>query len=81
MTCSLRSAIPLGLSALAPGAGIGMAGAEGSLDAALWDAARVMRPAEPTEAPPLTLTSLTGQTIALRDFRGRVVMLYFWATW
>jgi hypothetical protein len=81
MTCSIRSAILLGLCALAPGAGIGLAGAEGSLDAALWDAARVTRPAKSTEAPSVVLTNLTGQTVALRDFRGQVVMLYFWATW
>ena len=81
MTGSIRSAMLLGLCAIAPGAGIGPAGAEGSLDAALWAAARVTRPTEPTEAPPLTLTNLSGQTVALRDFRGQVVMLYFWATW
>jgi hypothetical protein len=81
MTRSIRRAMLLSLCVLAPNTGIGLAGPEGPLDAALWDAARITRPAEPTEAPPVTLMNVTGQTVALRDFRGQVVMLYFWATW
>ena len=32
-------------------------------------------------APPITLTTLEGQHIALQDLRGKVVILTFWATW
>ena len=35
-----------------------------------------------TAAPPLALKRVdTGRTLALRDLRGRPVLLYFWATW
>lgn len=32
-------------------------------------------------APPITLTTLAGKQIELRDLRGKVVILTFWATW
>lgn len=32
-------------------------------------------------APDFLLTSLTGEQLALEDFRGQVVLLNFWATW
>jgi len=32
-------------------------------------------------APDFTLHSLDGQSVALSDFRGRAVLLNFWATW
>ncbi|HEY8449706.1 MAG TPA: TlpA disulfide reductase family protein [Bacillota bacterium] len=33
------------------------------------------------EAPDFTLESLDGQAVSLSAFRGRPVLLYFWATW
>ncbi len=33
------------------------------------------------KAPEFTLTSLSGEDIDLRDYRGKVVLLDFWATW
>ncbi|WP_240669158.1 TlpA disulfide reductase family protein [Dyella sp. M7H15-1] len=34
-----------------------------------------------TPAPPISLTTLDGKHIDLRDLRGKVVIVAFWATW
>ena len=36
---------------------------------------------EPVPAPPFTLAALRGGEISLADFRGRPVVIDFWATW
>ena len=36
---------------------------------------------EKKNAPPLTLKSVEGRAVRLTDFRGKVVLLNFWATW
>jgi cytochrome oxidase Cu insertion factor (SCO1/SenC/PrrC family) len=35
----------------------------------------------PKAAPSLALPDLNGKTVLLEDFKGKVVMLVFWATW
>jgi cytochrome oxidase Cu insertion factor (SCO1/SenC/PrrC family) len=35
----------------------------------------------PKPAPAFALPDLQGKTIRLKDLRGKVVLLYFWATW
>jgi cytochrome oxidase Cu insertion factor (SCO1/SenC/PrrC family) len=47
----------------------------------LWSAADVSRLPSGTPAPPVVLNDLDGKKVDLRDLRGRLVMLYFWATW
>lgn len=42
---------------------------------------QVSRPGEPTAAWEFELLDLGGRSVRLRDFRGRVVLLNFWATW
>jgi peroxiredoxin len=41
----------------------------------------IHRPAEPSEAPDFTLMGLEGRSVQLRELRGKVVLLNFWATW
>jgi peroxiredoxin len=47
----------------------------------LFAALGIHRPAEPSEAPDFALMTLEGQPARLRDFRGKLVLLNFWATW
>lgn len=42
---------------------------------------RLRAPELPEEAPPFTLRDLDGARVSLADFRGRKVVLNFWATW
>lgn len=35
----------------------------------------------PRPAPPVVLKDLKGRTVRLTDFKGKVVLLNFWATW
>src|SRR5438445_6553903 len=44
----------------------------------LWAAST---PAIGDEAPPFTLDDLAGREVSLASFRGRPVILHFWATW
>jgi peroxiredoxin len=39
------------------------------------------KPADRTMAPDFTLNDASGQSVKLSEFRGRVVLLNFWATW
>jgi peroxiredoxin len=41
----------------------------------------VARPATPGPAPEFALPTLDGRVVRLADFRGRVLLLTFWATW
>lgn len=45
------------------------------------ESAAMGAPADGNMAPDFALTSADGKTIKLSDFRGKVVILDFWATW
>jgi cytochrome oxidase Cu insertion factor (SCO1/SenC/PrrC family) len=49
--------------------------------AALLEALQLARPTSRLEAPPFDLPTPDGRAVRLADLRGRVVLLYFWATW
>ena len=50
--------------------------------AALDFAALGIIPYEPPKpAPAFALPDLDGKTVRLEDFRGKVLLLFFWATW
>jgi cytochrome oxidase Cu insertion factor (SCO1/SenC/PrrC family) len=56
---------------------VGSAGAAGPDFASLK-----VQPYEPPKpAPAFALPSIDGRTVRLEDFRGKVVLLFFWATW
>ena len=40
-----------------------------------------MNPLDGQAAPPFTLSALDGKRLSLADFKGQVVLLYFWASW
>jgi thiol-disulfide isomerase/thioredoxin len=42
---------------------------------------RLRAPDLPEHAPPFTLQNLAGEQVSLADFRGKTVVLNFWATW
>ena len=35
----------------------------------------------PKAAPTFSLPSIDGRTVRLEDYRGKVLLLFFWATW
>lgn len=45
------------------------------------DTAGVSRPVERAQAPEFELEQLDGDQVSLSDYRGKVVLVNFWATW
>jgi DsbE subfamily thiol:disulfide oxidoreductase len=75
--------------ALFPGAALGvLLVCAGLLSATAWSATpdysvvpKLQEVKEHSEAPDFTLASPDGRKVSLKDFRGKVVFLNFWATW
>jgi thiol-disulfide isomerase/thioredoxin len=81
MKAIVRTAVVLGLVSLlprgGPGGGQALAAADKSTDSG--GAARASRP---VTAPAFAEKDIFGKrTVALRNYRGKVVLLNFWATW
>jgi len=47
----------------------------------LLSAMGVQPPPAKTEAPEFVLTSLEGRKVGIKDYRGKLILLNFWATW
>ena len=70
------------LGALLAGAPLlGVATAWPAPPASMTEALQLARPTARLEAPAFDLPTLDGRSVRLGDLRGRVVLLYFWATW
>ena len=41
----------------------------------------IQRYEQPKPAPPFALPDLDGRQVRLADLRGKVVLLFYWATW
>jgi hypothetical protein len=55
--------------------------AEPAHEAALWRAVDAVVSTDRAVAPSLRLMALSGDVVDLRQLRGRVVLVYFWASW
>jgi len=45
------------------------------------DSFGIQKPLERKEAPAFSLRGLDGKQVSLSDFRGKPVLIVFWATW
>ena len=46
-----------------------------------WESLQIQPYEPPKAAPALSLPDLDGKTQTLESLRGKVVLLFFWATW
>jgi cytochrome oxidase Cu insertion factor (SCO1/SenC/PrrC family) len=46
-----------------------------------FEAAKVVPYTPPKPAPAFALPDLQGKSVTLADLRGKVVLVFFWATW
>ena len=77
MTPRLRGALAVVLASLL--VSVGAAAGAAPLDDLMFDLR--LAPLDGAEPPAFTLEDLDGARVSLADFKGRVVLLYFWAGW
>lgn len=70
---SRRAALALGLALLLPPLAAAAAPDFAAMDIQRYD--------PPKPAPEFSLPDLDGRPVKLSDFRGKVVLLFYWATW
>jgi hypothetical protein len=78
-----RIAVAAMVGLVAGGAAIRLVPAEAQtgVENGIWRAAGIVPFPRSLQAPSLQLSDLSGKPVDLQHFRGRLVMLYFWATW
>ena len=58
-----------------------VAAAQPAAAPAAWEKMGVQAYESPKPAPAFALPALDGRTVRLGDYRGKAVLLFFWATW
>jgi cytochrome oxidase Cu insertion factor (SCO1/SenC/PrrC family) len=82
MTCRRAIALVLlGLGVVVGAIRVEPASSEPAVEAAVWRAAGITPALQPVWAQAFQLGDLSGNRVDLEQFRGQLVMLYFWATW
>jgi cytochrome oxidase Cu insertion factor (SCO1/SenC/PrrC family) len=58
-----------------------VAAAQPAAAPAVWEKMGVTVYESPKPAPAFALPTLDGRTVRLEDYRGKALLLFFWATW
>lgn len=58
-----------------------VAAAQPAAAPAAWEKMGVQAYESPKPAPAFALPALDGRTVRLEDYRGKALLLFFWATW
>jgi cytochrome oxidase Cu insertion factor (SCO1/SenC/PrrC family) len=58
-----------------------VAAAQAAAAPPVWTRMGVQAYEPPKAAPPFALPGLDGRLVRLEDFRGKALLLFFWATW
>ena len=58
-----------------------VAAAQTAAAPAVWEKMGVTVYESPKPAPAFALPTLDGRTVRLEDYRGKALLLFFWATW
>jgi len=77
----IRVLILVVLAALTGVLHVAAVGPDPTSEVDLWRAAGIARAARQVRAPSFQLQALAGNRVDLRQFRGRIVLVYFWGSW